>query len=296
MQNNLFIIARLQGGLGNQLFQYAAGRALSVKLQRLLLLDPRTISPEAPARHYDLGSVCVDEPFVNGHLAWMTRWVGSVRLGNTFQRVYPLSRSFRYLRDREQGFQPEIFEENPGPIVLFGYWQSFRYFSEITDELRQSLQFRHAPDAGNKAKLDELMAVESVAVHIRRGDYVSNSSFAANLGACDQAYYRKAVDALQTKIQAPRFYVFTDDPAWARSDLDLGVPFEVVDHNLGRADYEDMRLMSNCQHLIIANSSFSWWSAWLANRPGKLVYAPARWFLTGGGPIDDRLPVDWIRI
>ncbi len=290
------VITRLQGGLGNQLYQYAIGRAVAAKLQRPLLLDKRTIEPEAPQRHYDLGVFNIEERFVAGHLAWATRWVGSARLGATFQRIWPRAANYHYLRDAQQGFDASVFDKHKGPIVLMGYWQSYRYFEVIKAQLQEELSFTSPLDSVNRDLIDELRGRQSVAVHVRRGDYVSNASFNQSLGTCDASYYLRASEYLREQHPDVSFYVFTDDPEWARKELNLAAPFRVIDHNLGNADFEDMRLMSNCQHLIIANSSFSWWSAWLANRPGKIVTAPSTWFVDDAVPYDDRVPLDWVRL
>lgn len=290
------IIVRLQGGLGNQLYQYAIGRSLSVKMGRPLLLDKRTIEPEAPKRHYDLGVFNIQEQFVSGHLAWATRWVGSVRLGELFRRLWLSAKNYRYLRDQMTGYDPSIFSEHDGPIILFGYWQSYRYFESIEDILRKELFFTAAADSTNQAMQSRLRNSNSVAVHVRRGDYVSNPQFTSTLGLCDASYYLRAANYLCGLGENLEFFVFTDDPIWARDNLDLGAAFTVLDHNLGKADYEDMRLMSSCRHLIIANSSFSWWGAWLANRSGKKVITPSTWFVHDTVPFEDRVPNEWIQL
>ncbi|WP_321283955.1 alpha-1,2-fucosyltransferase [uncultured Vibrio sp.] len=288
------VIVRLQGGLGNQLYQYATGRAVAKRFGCPMFLDKRTIEPEAPARHYNLGVFNIQENFVKGYLAWMTRWVGSVRLGKYFTTFWLPARNFHYLRDSEMGYDSRLFEDHAGPIALLGYWQCYRHFDSISNELRGELTFKQGPVGKNRDMMDELQSCNSVGVHVRRGDY---TNFTQSLGLCDAGYYQKATQHLQLQIENPKFYVFTDDPHWAHTDLNLGgAPFQVVDHNLGQADYEDMRLMSNCRHLIIANSSFSWWGAWLANHPGKIVIAPKNWFVHDEVPAEDRVPSAWLRM
>jgi Glycosyl transferase family 11 len=296
MGNPYPIIVRLQGGLGNQLYQYAAGRALAMYMDRPLLIDQRTIEPEAPARQYDLGSFNVKESFVHGLSAFCTRWVGSVRLGPLFQMFFPTARAYRLIRDSEKGYDTRIFERHDGPIILHGYWQSYRYFEGVANDLRRELQFRYAPDPENARMIDLIESSASVALHVRRGDYVRNAAFSAALGTCDSDYYRRAVAKIASEIPNPKFFVFSDDADWAASNLDLPGKPVVVRHNLGRSDVEDFRLMTHCRHFIIANSSFSWWGAWLAHYPSKTVIAPARWFNVDNTPPQDRIPLSWARL
>ncbi|WP_262964917.1 alpha-1,2-fucosyltransferase [Methylobacter psychrophilus] len=290
------IITRLQGGLGNQLFQYAIGRALATRLGRPLLMDITTIIPEAPSRHYDLGAFQINESFVSGLHKFCTRWVGSQRLGQLFQSLFIPAKSYRLIRDVEAGYDPDIFRPHDGSIILHGYWQSYRYFNEIADQLKNELGFRFAPDLDNAKLIAEIESVASVCVHIRRGDYVSNALFADNLGVCSIDYYQRATTEIVAQVNNPHFYVFSDDPEWARSNLNFPGPTSIIDHNLGKSDVEDLRLMTHCKYFIIANSSFSWWGAWLASYPNKLIIAPSRWFNKDKIPIEDRIPATWIRL
>lgn len=278
------------------MYQYAAGRSVAERLGRPLLIDVRTILPEAPARHYDLGAFRISEQFVSGMDGFCTRWLGSVRAGGLFRAVFPGARSYKYLRDREEGFDPDVFAPHGGPIVLHGYWQSYRYFERIADDLKKEFQFRQEPDRENAAMLLDIQASESVCVHVRRGDYVSNAAFKETLGPCGIDYYERALVSITARVNSPKFFVFSDDPVWARLNLRLPGPCVTVDHNHGKSDVEDLRLMSQCRHFVIANSSFSWWGAWLCGRSDKTVVAPSRWFKQDKIPATDRIPPDWIRV
>lgn len=292
----MLVITRLQGGLGNQLYQYAVGRALALRFNRTLYIDKRTILPEAPARQYDLGSFCIEENFVQGLEAFRTRWVCSVRMGDLFQKVFPFANGYRLIRDREEGYDRSVFESHNGPIILHGYWQSYRYFKDISDSLRQDLQFRKAPDKEGAQMIELIEKSTSVSIHVRRGDYVSNPAFTASIGVCDSDYYRRAVNKICNEIPSPKFFVFSDDPNWAECNLNLPGDPVFVRHNLGRSDVEDFRLMTHCKHFIIANSSFSWWAAWLAPYVAKTVIAPARWFNVDRSSPQDRIPLSWTRL
>jgi Glycosyl transferase family 11 len=289
------VITRLLGGLGNQLFQYAAGRSVANFLGRPLLIDIRTILAEAPVRHYDLGAFRIREGFVTGLEAFYTRWLGSVRVGGVFRSLFPGANSYKYLRDREEGFDERVFAPHDGPIVLHGYWQSYRYSERSVDELRRELAFRNEPDRDNAVLLQDVQSCESVCVHVRRGDYVNNPSFSENLGTCDMDYYKHAFEIIAARVSRPKFFLFSDEPAWASSNLRFPGPAVTVDHNNGKSDAEDLRLMSRCRHFIIANSSFSWWGAWLSEGRNKIVVAPTRWFKQDRVPATDRTPPGWIR-
>ena len=290
------IITRLQGGLGNQLYQYAVGRSLALRLQRPLFIDARTILPDMPARHFDLGAFKIEAELVTGLSAFCTRWVGSNRMGRLVNTAFPPARSYRYIRDRQEGFDGAIFSQHDGPIVLHGYWQSYRYFEEIAEWLRRDLTFRRAPSAENSSFIRQIESCASVCVHVRRGDYVTSPVISRSLGTCGIPYYQAAALFLASRVMNPKFFVFSDDPEWAQDNLELPGQMVAIKHNLGTVDVEDLRLMQHCKHFIIANSSFSWWGAWLSVAPGKTVIAPSQWFRQDRSPSEDRIPSSWVRI
>jgi hypothetical protein len=176
---------------------------------------------------------------------------------------------------------------------LHGYWQSEKYFADIADHLREVFVMIPPMSPENADMAARIAAGPSVALHVRRGDYVALGASAI----CDQAYYDAGLRAVTAgATDAPTVFVFSDDPGWARDNL--VVPFDkvVVDLNGRDTAYEDMRLMSLCQHNVIANSTFSWWSAWLNRNPAKRVAAPVRWFANDHQRNPDILPQDWIAI
>ena len=150
--------------------------------------------------------------------------------------------------------------------------------------------------AANQAASLAIRACESVSVHIRRGDYLSNPAFYRFHGVCAVEYYEAAVGHLAGAVENPCFFLFSDDLDWARRNLRLDYPVTYVDHNGEDKDYEDLRLMSQCKHHIIANSSFSWWAAWLCANPGKIVIAPRKWFNDPNIDTADIIPASWRRI
>ena len=220
----------------------------------------------------------------------------SMDLGRVRQRVHERLRlSPRVWREKEPfRFDPEtlVLQDD---VRLFGYWQSERYFVDHAAEIRDDFRFRVLPDDRNRALATRIAHTPAVSVHVRRGDYVTNPATKAVHGALPLDYYHAAVDRIRESEPEPHFYVFSDDPDWCSANLDLGGATTVVDHNRGRGS-EDLRLMSLCSHHVIANSSFSWWGAWLNAREDKIVVAPQEWMRDDSFDTRDLVPEGWIRI
>jgi hypothetical protein len=287
------IIVRLCGGLGNQLFQYAAGRSLSTVHQTELVLDlswyQNTPASNTP-RQYELARYSIQARVANASEVRLCRLYSSRILRRLQLLHWPWS------RHQETNFEFDSrFPDLKDNTYLDGYWQSFKYFESVADTIRSELMPLPAPSALDQAIGDKVRATESVSVHVRRGDYVTQKAAAIVHGVCPLDYYDAAMQIIERRISSPHFYVFSDDSEWARTNLTFPGPAVFVDHNNGSTAFQDMRLMSQCRHHVIANSSFSWWGAWLNPRKDKLVIAPKRWF------IDDRstsslTPIDWIRL
>lgn len=262
---NLVIFTRFHGRTGNQMFQYAAGRALALKLGVDLVIDDRLSvhkGEKSLTRVFDLPSVQPKKMPPSKH---------DRPLANALWRHF--GSQPRYYREKGLGYDPEMLHQ-PDGCYLHGYWQSERYFSDIRQQLLADFTF---PDLWGRnaelaAQIDQTL---SVSLHVRRGDYISNASHVV----CGQSYYDAALAVLMPLLeQESTIFVFSDEPDWARENLKLPGSSVIVDHNGSEADYEDLRLMSLCKHNIIANSSFSWWSAWLNQNPRANVVAPNRWF------------------
>jgi len=261
------------GRLGNNLFQYAFGRVLAEKHGVPLVLDAswfngRTWPYVEPLRRL---------PGVTG---------GRVRIARPFSLG---SRVLRKLTDKhhwEYLGKPVIREhannhafdammlEAPADCVVFGYFQTPRYFQDIEDLLRIELATEDLGlEAGHELVAEKLRSPAAVAVHVRRTDYVNNP----NLVLLDRDYYQRAMDRLRDAVPNARFFVFSDDPAWCQSAFKED-DIEVFAHADPFAPLVDLHLMSLASHHIIANSSYSWWAAWLGNKPGQHVLLPGRWF------------------
>lgn len=180
---------------------------------------------------------------------------------------------------------------------LQGYWQSEKYFANVSEIIRNDFNFVCSLSAINSSFVEKIVSEgTAVSIHVRRGDYVFNLRANAMHGLCPLSYYQSAVRYIAERVDEPIFYIFSDDINWARANLQIQYPCHYIDHNHGAESYNDMRLMSLCSHHIIANSSFSWWGAWLNPFHEKIVVAPARWFSSDEFFLDDLYPKGWVKL
>lgn len=290
------IVTRLIGGLGNQMFQYAVGRCLAEKHDTELRLDI-TGFENYTLHKYKMNVFNIQERFSsdgdvanvlfgkNGFLRKM--------IFRKFKRTIKPNASF--VREKQHyHFDPKILEK-PDNTYLAGYWQSEKYFKDIKDIIRREFSIKLRPDEKNKETAKQILAQNAVSLHIRRGDYVTDEKTNATLGVCDLAYYSRCIKHIAKSVENPHFFIFSDDPAWVRKNLKTSYPQRIVDHNSPERGYEDLRLMSKCKHHILANSSFSWWGAWLNPNEDKIVLAPKDW-LKEYCNTDDLIPEGWVRI
>jgi hypothetical protein len=279
------ITTRIRGGLGNQLFQYCAGRALSLRHGVDLGLDLRDF--DRP-RAFKVGLGHFNTQTVQTDLLPPCKEDGVRALARFVKGGYPKS-----YREASLGYDAQ-FETLGKHTHLKGYWQTERYFDAFEAEIRSDLQIITPPSAQNSEALSKIAAAPAVSLHIRRGDYVSNEKFNTAHGTCDLTYYARAANALAQQMGVdPVIFAFSDDPAWVAQNLKLPFETHYIDFNDGDHNYEDLRLMAACKHHIIANSSFSWWGAWLNPDPAKIVVGPTQWFADPGKSNPDILPKTW---
>jgi hypothetical protein len=183
-----------------------------------------------------------------------------------------------------------------GDVYLEGYWGSEKYFKDIEAIIRRELTVKTEPSPINRAMAEHICQAPAVSIHIRRGDFISNPITQKFHGVCSLEYYSKAADMIAGMVERPHFFVFSDDPQWAQDNLKLEYPITFVTHNSMDEDYEDLRLMSLCKYHIIANSTFSWWGAWLSRASDKIVYAPRYWLNDSSLNTSDVIPNGWIKI
>jgi len=289
------ITVLLNGGLGNQLFQYATGRALAEKHGVALSLDLSRLKHPKPVdtpRVFELAPFNINASLLAGEsrqsLGTYRTLVHRMLLKTGITLLGRIT-----LKEQSSGFDP-LFLKAPSDCILDGFWQSEHYFKQITTILQQELSLKTPSSAWLEAA--SLLMDATVAVHIRRGDYVTNPVAASFHGICSQDYYRTAVAKIRQHCPDAQFLVFSDDPTWCHQHLDLGVPFRLANDFRLNGPAEEMLLMTRCRHQIIANSSFSWWGAWLNSSPDKLVIAPSQWFADPAIETDDLVPKSWVRL
>jgi hypothetical protein len=271
-------IVKLNGGLGNQMFQYALGRKLSYINHVSLKLDLSEF------KTYTLRTYRLNFFNIHAEIATEDEVVsfkpGEKGVSGFLSSIPELLKPYykrRYIKEQFLHYDPNI-SKCRGDSYLDGYWQSEKYFNDIAQIIREDLTLRERSDPMNERMAEKISSCDAISLHVRRGDYITNPVTNLYHGNCTLDYYQKAIDEMIKNIVDPHFFIFTDDPEWAKKNINTGFPTKVIDHNGPDKDYEDIKLMSLCKHHIIANSSFSWWGAWLCRNPDKIVIAPSKWF------------------
>jgi hypothetical protein len=289
----------ITGGLGNQMFQYASARALAYRLKQPLSLDISSFETDIPnvaKRTFELGL------FPNINPAFLTSFkksgfYQSRRWDNRLRKLLGMPIG-SVLYESTHSFNETFLAAKP-PVLMQGYWQTERYFREVRDIVQKDFEFPKLSEKDiNTSLLDEIKQSESVAVHVRRGDYISYEPTHNFHGVCSLSYYESAISYIVEKYPVCRFYFFSDEPEWVQSNLiKEGINGKVISVNKGADSWKDMLLMSNCKHNIIANSSFSWWGAWLNQHPHKKVIAPSKWFKTNDPFFEPNeiVPKSWLK-
>lgn len=286
------IITRIHGGLGNQLFQYALGHTLARRHQVPHKLHLESDPADRPFALAALGLTC-ERATPSEIAALAPQWGASLK--NKYilwaHRLTPFAQR-RWAKEQSFDFDSRVFDLRP-PFYLDGWWQSERYFSARADELRERLRAMPVPSERAHHFGATIASRESVAVHVRRGDYQNDADASRFHGTCPVEYYQRACSWMRAHKPDALFYVFSDDPAWAREHIRTGGPEHYVSGTPAHDTLEDFYLMNRCKHFIIANSTFSWWPAWIQSHPGQRVVAPARWFLGHQVNPVDRFPEGW---
>lgn len=270
------VTVKLMGGLGNQMFQYACGRSLSIDLGEELYLDIsfyNRIHKNATPRHYELDHLNVKGNVVKR--GFLSRyWLYLIELlAKKFPLFFP-----KYIHERGTSCNLIATGKGKKNLYLDGYWQSEKYFQHHEDIIRREFQVITPQSDENKKWAMLISSTSSVCLHVRRGDYVTDSDASKVHGTRGQDYYHKAIEYISNIVENPVFFIFSDDFAWTKANISLSYEVHYMDQNGPDEDYEDLRLMMLCKHFIIANSSFSWWGAWLGKYGGKVIVCPKNWF------------------
>jgi len=300
------IITRLQGGLGNQMFQYAAGLALAEHRRTVLKLDVSWFReyPEYEAHNrYALSCFNITEQFASQEeidrvagvkLTRIERW--SIALA---ERLHFYRYARRYAAPAHTLYEteevpPESFFDAPDNTYLYGLWQSERFFATVSNLLRLHFSFRYPPQPTVEAMAQRIRANgPSVAVHFRRGDYVRNPTFNREIGVLSLDYYQRAIALLRERVPDAVLYIFSDDIDAIEREFRPPGPHVFVRATQPWHAYDNIRLMSLCDHAVISNSTFAWWSAWLNPSPTKIIVAPQQWRRASPNVTRDRIPSSW---
>ena len=251
----------ITGGLGNQMFQYAfflsfKEKGIKTKINTFSYTNSTIHNGLELERVFD-----IKVPPKENKIAYL--W---------HKFIYKFCPKGIVYKDKIMTFNPRVYETKC--LYLRGYWMNEEYFKSIEELIRTTFTFHHI-DNENYLLANIIRNNNSISIHIRRGDYLLNSIY----NVCDENYYRKAINLMCEKVNNPIFYVFSDDPEWCANFITrFNINYQIINSNQGKNSYKDMYLISNCNHNIIANSSFSWWGAWLNKNKSKIVIAPSRWW------------------
>ena len=287
-QNN--VIIKLDGRMGNQMFQWAFGRALEERKGRTPIFDDSRETLKLGCFKLSKDIKTINKPLWNKILRKI------IIFRNLRNKVTDLKiLAPHYSEKYTGGYQPELFEVTP-PACISGYFQTEKYFLDVRDKLLKDFEIKGKISIQNQLMLEKIKFVNSVSVHFRRGDY-TKARVEKLFGMCSENYYKKAIDTIAKQTQKPiTLFIFSDDINWVKNNVKFDYETIYVDINSGKQGVFDLDLMKNCKHNVIANSSFSWWGAWLNENPDKIVVAPTPWHDSDTINSGDIVPDNWIRI
>lgn len=293
------IIAALKGGLGNQLFQYALGRTLSIIHRSPLKFDLRWYEDEEnrvglTPRNFALRHFRISAPAASRAEIENTRRSEPSRLRRLSRKLS--HRPPHWIKEKKYFvFDPAVFRAGRDSY-LDGYWQNERYFAGYGKVIRSDLRVTSPIGEKSSQLLNEISGSNSVGIHVRRGDYVTGEIKPEAHHVLSGDYFIDAMQRMAVETPGARFFVFSDDQDWARDNISAMPSMTFIDQHGPNEAHEDLRLMSACKHQIISNSTFSWWAAWLNDHPSRKVIAPARWFVGDAFDVSDLLPQSWERV
>lgn len=277
------IVSNLNGGLGNQMFQFAIGYKMSKLLNTELVLDISALKTDT-LRHFAL------KPFGISNKVFEKQ---PEDLSVLSRIVLKVPKHWKIVREQKEFQFDESILKAKGNIKLYGYWQCPNYFNDIRPMLLNVFSVNQ-PTEEFKALQNKLTNINSASIHVRRGDYVTIESTNKIHGTCSMDYYQRAMQLMKEKVgEDVQFFVFSDDIEWCKKEFSQYKNTTIMN---SISDCEDMLLMSSCKNNIIANSSYSWWGAWLNNNKNKIVIAPKQWMNDTSKNTEGILPDDWYRI
>lgn len=286
------IITKIHGGLGNQMFQYAIAKAIAKKREDAYKVDI-SFYPNQTLRKYQLSFFNIKESIAT--LDEVNNLKGKDNLISKIRKKLKVEKQSYYLEKIFSVYDKTVFKYKDN-LYLDGYWQNEKYFLDIREDLIKEFTLKNEISDFAKKYLKKINYLDSVSIHIRRGDYIANQHTNSVHGVCNIEYYKNAIEYINNIIKNPNYFIFSDDIVWCKENFDFLKNKIFVDDT--KSEFEDLELMKNCKHNIIANSTFSWWSAWLNNNDGKVIIAPKQWFSDSKmqESSGDIIPKQWIRI
>lgn len=287
------------GGIGNQMFQYAAARRLAHINQTSLKLDISFLIDKTPRenfvyRNYELNNFNIQENFATpDEVAFFSgiqsgfsqNWNARIKTRCLFQKP-------TLIQEPHFHFFSELLNA-PKNSYLIGYWQSEKYFEDIKPIIKTEFSFKKELDSKCRVLARKIQSVNSICMHVRRGDFVSNSTH----GTMSVQYYQEGLKRLVEKISSPQVFIFSDDIPWCKQNLIFNIHTFFIEDNYGCNKIENhMNLMTLCKHFVLSNSAFGWWAAWLCSVPEKIIIAPILWFQDKQHNTCDVVPDSWIKI
>jgi hypothetical protein len=293
------IYVKLLGGLGNQMFQYAMGRKLSILHQSSMRFEVDGLKAGEDIRTtYELGIFNIPKiDFAKREEIFPFRRKTIFKSEFLCQVVNYLQKRSMIVESGHLPFSQKFVDDSTTNCYVRGLWQTEKYFNDVQQTIRGDFEFKEPLD-GKNLELANILLNEPAAVslHVRRGEFANDPKYAALIGTCDVNYFKSAMEIFVQRIGTARYIVFSDDLDWVKSQQFLPDSAIYVDYNQKANHFRDMQLMSLCKHNIISNSTFSWWGAWLNKNPNKVVVAPKKWFAGWEHDTRDLIPDSWVRI
>jgi hypothetical protein len=282
------------------MFQYALGRVLSKTNNTEYFLDLSNCNKQYKVdtpRNYELDIFqnIAAKKVSSNILNKFTRPNKLKLLVNHYFKLKLQTYPKNWVREDGPQYHPEVLRLR-GNYLIDGYWQTEKYFKKYRRQILEDFSFPKKISKKNKLILNQIKKKNSISIHVRRGDYVTNKKTNLCHGICSINYYNSAINYMRKKNKNPWFIVFSDDIDWCKKNLPITKDSLFISHNTKKNSFEDMRLMSHCKHNIIANSSFSWWGVWLNPRKDKIVIAPKKWFNDPTVSTRDLIPEKWQKI
>lgn len=290
------IVSNIIGGLGNQMFQFACGYAAALRSKQEYMIctdqfEHYRVHAFQLKRIFDIKTQVINQRQLLNLIGWRSHPFLRPLIAKTELSLLTPNKWFQETDLR----YCEAIKSLESDCYLHGYWQSEKYFDDYADEIKKVLSFSHKIDDKNLQILSAIRNGSSISVHVRRGDYLHKSNKILN--CLDLGYYLEGLKILTGKIPDSKIFIFSDDTDWVRTNLIQHVPnAQIITHNTGENSHLDMMLMRSASHNIIANSSFSWWGAWLNPNKDKIVISPKNWFRGPTNKCADLIPDDWLRI